>query len=251
MRHWVNLIKLVLLFLGLVALLSWVLSNLFASFLLLLVVDVVAFALCIFLYVQWHNRPVQIRCPACRKMVLSNTPWICGVCGHQNKETDTFSFLNECANCHAAPKAYECHHPHEQPTLIFFWEDQDSRTPARRLDSTVPHSKQRAEIVARRSESHEDKKHQIEMVRMDLVEARLNETLETIKKRMAYEPEKTDLEAHLKNLQQHMDIWTAVDEAARRQKKKNAEDFPNEPDERDRRDLIVDDWVFRKKSEGQ
>ena len=243
-------------FLTLVILVSWISANVFSSFAMMLAGDVVAFGVCAVLYLQSHKRPLHIRCDGCRKIILSNTPWICGECGHQNLDTENFSLLQECANCHTAPKAYKCHHPPSdnlRPSdhLIFFSVDRDKKNVAKRLVSEAPRSKRRAKSVAEMVESHEDKKLQIETVKLDLVEAQLNERLETIKKRAVVESPSSDLDAKLTSLKKHMDTWTAVDEAARQQKARNAEDCKDVPKERKRRDTIVDDWVFRQKAEGQ
>lgn len=247
---------LVVTFLALVSLASWVSANVFSSIAMMLVGDALAFGICAYLYLQWHKRPLAIRCEHCRKVVLSDTPWVCGECGNENLDTQNHSLLQECAQCHAAPKGYKCHHPTPEAVrpsehLIFFSEDKDKRNVAKRLATEASRTKLRARSVSKLTENHADKKHQIDMVRMELIEARLNESLEALKKRMADESGNIDMESQRKSLQRHMNKWTGVDKLAKEQKQQNAKDFPNDPDAREQSDSVVDDWVFRLKSEGK
>lgn len=54
--------------------------------------------------------PVSVTCNACRKIVSSNTPWVCGICKKPNLKADEFPFVACCEHCSAQPKAYKCHH---------------------------------------------------------------------------------------------------------------------------------------------
>jgi hypothetical protein len=74
------------------------------------------------LHVIWHMRPFRIRCPECRKIVLSNTPWVCGFCKEPNSNAVEHSLLDKCAHCGNEPKSYRCHHCEG---LIFFSDDRD------------------------------------------------------------------------------------------------------------------------------
>jgi len=58
------------------------------------------------------TKPIKIRCPACRKIVLSDLPWVCPWpwCKTQNLNTRHFSFLKACEKCGKLPTAFRCHY---------------------------------------------------------------------------------------------------------------------------------------------
>src|SRR6266702_8904280 len=73
-----------ILFLVCVVIFSIISSAMFrGSFLVMLAADLVAALLAYGIYVLWNTAPVRVRCPSCEKIVLSNTPWVCGFCGEK------------------------------------------------------------------------------------------------------------------------------------------------------------------------
>src|SRR5580765_7685769 len=98
----------VAIFFGLVVVLSWISANIFSSFLPMLVGDAVALAICYFLYLAWHDRPISLQCDneECRKLILSNTPWVCGFCKETNRNANEIPFVHKCAHCSDEAKTY-------------------------------------------------------------------------------------------------------------------------------------------------
>ena len=66
--------------------------------------------MCYFMFFILEKRPIKIWCPNCLKVVLSNTPWVCGFRGCKNENADDFPVVHRCEHCGAEPKAYKCHH---------------------------------------------------------------------------------------------------------------------------------------------
>lgn len=109
---------LMLLFLALVFVISWLAANV----ILMLAGDVVALGLVYYLYLTWRDQPVKLSCPHCEAVILSNTPWVCGFCKQTNRNASQFPFVDKCGHCSDETKTYRCHHCGE---LIFLTADQD------------------------------------------------------------------------------------------------------------------------------
>jgi hypothetical protein len=63
------------------------------------------------LYFFLESRAFIIKCPSCKKIIDTNTPWLCGFKSCRNENIDhQHPFIHECEHCHYIPKAYECHH---------------------------------------------------------------------------------------------------------------------------------------------
>jgi hypothetical protein len=63
-------------------------------------------------FAKWWNGNrslIKRLCPRCGKYVGSDLQWRCGRCGHENRNTREFSFLDKCEECKQPPKAYRCH----------------------------------------------------------------------------------------------------------------------------------------------
>lgn len=86
---------------------------------------IILIAVSLGLFFFLSNRPIDIRCPSCGKIIETNTPWICGVCGAKNMKVGDFPFIGRCSNekCRYEPKAYQCHHV-GCGKLIFLSKDQ-------------------------------------------------------------------------------------------------------------------------------
>ena len=100
----------------------------------LLIVDAVALGGVFYFYMLWNKRPIKFCCSECDALILSNRPWVCGVCGTKNTDTINFPFVYKCKNqdCGNEPKAYRCHHCEE---FIFLTEDRDTLNFAYSLNS--------------------------------------------------------------------------------------------------------------------
>lgn len=146
-------------FLTLAVLFSWMASRLFSSFVPLLFADVLAGLIAFYVYLHWNKQPVRLRCRHCRGIVLGNTPWVCGECGHQNLAVDRFPFNHECEACHLTPKAYQCHHCHQ---LMFLSDDEDKtrfayRIATPRAPESEEHSKTLKALHAKREQKEAER----------------------------------------------------------------------------------------------
>ena len=104
-----------------------------------------------------------------------NTPWVCGFKECSNHNTISFPFLNCCENCHAEPKAYECHHCGK----VIFSFSPISSFPTRR-DASIfrrptfpPRSARR--WGKRRKKKRQEEKQKREKKRHDIARAELDE----------------------------------------------------------------------------
>jgi hypothetical protein len=134
---------------------------------------VLYFLLTIFL----DKRTIGFRCPGCRGVILSNTPWVCKVCGAVNRNTEDHSFLATCGNLHCGvgPKAYRCHHK-GCDEIIYFTADHDSTNYASCVNTAAPRPNAGAVKTANDAEHIEHK-------RRELLMEELEEKLRIIKER--------------------------------------------------------------------
>jgi hypothetical protein len=199
-------------------------------------------------YVVWNKQPMRIRCKHCKGIVLCRTPWVCGECGHENWDVSKTSLLDECEECHLLPKAYLCHHCNQ---TMFLSQDQDQTNPARRISTQGHQPKARSEKQRQGEENFVQQKtsleRELETAKIVLAKEQVNAQIEVVKKGITVTDGQIQsaLDIQVKSLKAFMDVATAVSEAARRQKALNAQECQNNPAERRRRDLIVDEWVRR------
>lgn len=162
-----------------VGVLSWLLAP---NVIGLIIADGVGIGLAFYLKALWDKRPIKITCGHCDKVILSNTPWVCGECEAGNTDTDFFPFCFKCKSCTATPKAYKCHHCNK---IIFLSEDKDKTKYAYRLHS--PKEKPKAD-------EHLEKVEELRKSRTvkaeELSEARVEEELLEIKKRIKEKKQK-------------------------------------------------------------
>lgn len=242
-RPYVNMAVIAGLFILCVSALSIWVSNLLPGRLLpMLTVDAIALGGAYGLYMLWDKRPIWMRCGHCRKLISSNTPWFCTICNRPNRNSADYPFVHKCEHCGAEPKAYRCHHP-ECGKLIFLSADEDATNYAHRLNSPVEVQARESDVLAK-AQRKEDKEHDIEMARLEIVETQLNDRLKAIKD-SADKVRKPVLEARKESLKEFLDSHLAVEEAARQQKAANAEDCQDDKASLRRRNLAVDDWVRR------
>jgi len=216
----------------------------FQSFIPLLLGNALAGLIAYYAYVIWNKQPMRIRCLSCGGIVVCKTPWVCGECDHENWDVSKSTFLDECGNCHLSPKAYVCHHC-DKP--MFLSEDHDKTNPARRVNTEGRKPKERAEFQQKIEQGFDEKKRDIETAKLVLTEEQIKAQIKAVKKGVGV-PEVqmfTALDIKAESLKNFMEVGTAISEAARQQKALNTETFKNDPTERRKRDLLVDEWVRR------
>lgn len=116
----VNIAKLFLIFTPVIFFLSWLAYVVAPGMTSMLIVDVAAIAALYYLYTIWDSQPIPLLCDECGKLILSNTPWVCGFCQRVNANPGKYPFVDKCGHCENEPKAYRCHHCQE---LIFLTQD--------------------------------------------------------------------------------------------------------------------------------
>jgi len=72
----------------------------------MLIGDAIALVGAYYLYIVWDKRPIRLSCPKCERIISSNTPWVCGFCGKENRNANEFPFVDKCCHCGAEPKEY-------------------------------------------------------------------------------------------------------------------------------------------------
>jgi hypothetical protein len=249
-RTYVNLAVIAGLFiLAVTALSIWVSYLLPGRWLPLLAVDALALGGAYYLHLLWDKRPILLNCRHCGNIISSHTPWFCTDCKKPNHNTAEFPFVHQCEHCKAEPKAYKCHHP-TCKHMLFLSPDEDATNYAYRLNSPreVQPQEKRANEVLGKQQSKEDKEHAIEMARLEIIEAQLNERLEIIRANSGDKVKKPSLEASRENLQQFVDGRTAIEQAARLQKAANVEACKGDKASLRRDNLVVDEWVRRQKA---
>ena len=202
--------------------------------------DAVAIALLFYLYFFiLEKRPIRLDCPHCKRIILSNTPWVCKACTSKNTDTDNYSFLNKCNNCGVEPKAYRCHHK-GCGEIIFFTGDQDETNYASGLNSPaeVPKPDERTEKVKAKVETVEDKKKDIEI-------AELDEKLKTIKERVEGPKIKTPFEQKKESFEKYYDGVMGIREHARKKRAEAAETYKDDPESLKDANDAIDEFLKR------
>jgi hypothetical protein len=240
------------LFIFAVILMSWLVSIFYPGvFLLKLLGDAIALLGAYFLYIIWDKRPIRLRCENCRKIISSNTPWVCGVCKRPNRDAIEYPFVRHCGyeDCGAEPKTYRCHHCEE---FVFLTDDEDKINYAYRLNSPTEISKaeERAEKLKSKQEEVEDIDHEINMGRRTILKVQLDERLSEIKKK-SNKVLKPVGEAKREGLKEFFDAKAAVKQAAREQKAANAEKHKDNRRARMEDDAIVDLWAQNEMNKGE
>ena len=238
-RTVLNLAIIAAIFIASVVVLSWFASLLFSGFLPLLLVDAACIAGAYYLYILWDKRPIRLQCPECGRIILSNTPWVCGVCKQPNRNTTDYPFVHRCEHedCRAEPKAYKCHLCNE---LLFLSEDEDKTNYAHCLNSPdeIPEPDERVEKLKKVGEKKQDKADKIEL-------AELDERLRAIRKRLKVEKKKSAKEV----LKADVDSMMELEEAAIALKAEITEECKGDKARLKRRLLTVDKCFRRQMGE--
>jgi hypothetical protein len=190
--------------------------------------DVIVIAAAFSLYFfGLHKRAIGIECPSCGKYILTNTPWICGVCGAKNLRVDDFPFVGRCENkdCGVEPKAYQCHHCEK---LIFFTPDRQRINYAKCVNLPVkskPAGKgRRLDPAAELNEGIHITKLKVDKAKLDVELKGLNATLEPVKFKTIKE-----------RLRSGVMSKSELDDEVRRMKAEADEEFKNDPVGREKR----------------
>lgn len=195
--------------------------------------DVVAIGIVYYLYTQWNNRPIFIRCEKCRKSISSSTPWVCGFCKEPNRNAKEFPFVRECEHCHGEPKAYRCHHCTEM-MLVYLSEDKDTRNYAYCLN-TKGEAADPDEQTERQKEK-EQKQHQIEVAELELKLKAINEKRDGPKL-------KTPLEQKKEQFDRGYAASMGIREYAAKKRAEVAEELKNHPELLKQANDAIDDLL--------
>ena len=145
-------------FLIAISLTCWAVSQISDSlFVLLTLVGIVAIVV-YYIHISFVVRGIMFQCqnPKCKKLNSSNTPWVCGECGHKNIHPRSYPVIFKCENinCSSEPKAYRCHHCDK---LIFFTKDPDDKHFSYRLISRIKEPEVKPDEEAEQLKKHEKK----------------------------------------------------------------------------------------------
>ena len=234
-----------------VIVMSWLFS-VFAPGVLapMLVGDVIALGVAYYFYILWERRPIRLACPKCEKIILSNTPWVCGVCRKPNLNTTEFPFVHKCGNpdCGFEPKAYRCHHEDEDGIvcgeMIYLSEERDKLNYAYCLNA--PEEKSRSDTHTEKLQEMRESKEEIEM-RRDI--ALVREDLGIIRERLrSQRPEKKSAK---EVLQANVARVEELQEAGMELRAFYGEKYKGKKALRDRMIAAVDAEILRQSSEGK
>lgn len=151
-------------FVPLVFVLQWMLPFWVADGIAIVVV------FCFFFFYLQH-RAIALRCPSCGKLIESNTPWVCGVCGRKNLRVDNHPFVGRCESpeCACEPKAYQCHHK-GCGKLIFLSRDRIELNFAKCVNTPEPLEPQKKDPVAEKTSHRNSEKaellHELEVTKI-------------------------------------------------------------------------------------
>jgi hypothetical protein len=219
----------------------------FVNFILPFVIDcpeillfILTFAICgaWFLYFLLRmDDAVLIRCNNCGKDIETDRPWVCGVCHKAHTNASEFSFLGNCVNCGAEPKAYQCHHCLE---LIFLSKDElklNFATCANLPIETKPVKQDKVlENIAKLGKD-------IEITQLKVKKAELDVTLKGLNENLAPPPKK---KTAYEELEEYYLSMVGNDDAAEKWKAAIDAEFKNNPKERKKRHLVVKQWMLNR-----
>jgi hypothetical protein len=207
--------------------------------------DVVAAIILYFLLTSFlERRAIRFNCPGCKKVILSNTPWVCGACGEINRNTKAHSFLANCNNqvCGVEPKAYRCHHK-RCGHMIYLTADHDDTNYASCLNAEserpMPDEPdERAEKVKTDSENIEDKEREIRM-------AELEEKLRKIREQSKEPKIKSKFEQKKEAFDDFFEGAMGMREYAQKKRAEAAEKYKNDPESLKRANEAIDEFIRR------
>jgi hypothetical protein len=188
-----------------------------------------------------EKRPIKIRCPHCRKYIVTNTPWVCGACGKKNVRTDDFPFIFRCEHedCGVEPAAYECHH-RDCKKLIFLTED-ERRT---NIACCSDEKKERRGRDERAAKVRTDKE-KIEDKANELGVADLDAKLKEIRAKSEGPKIKTLAEQKREAFDSGYDAAMGVRAHARKRRAEAAEEFKDDPESLKDANDAIDDLLHR------
>ena len=208
------------------------LAFLAAQFWFAWIFDLVAIAVLFYLFFfVWDKRAVKIRCHHCRKILRTNTPWVCGFCQQKNEKVVEFPFVHQCEHCGAEPKAYKCHHCEQ---LLFLTEDHQEQNYAVCLNTEAKPPPTDAPTL--RKEEREKLEHDIYMTEGAV-------KLESDKQRLEFSKKKSPVEEIEESFNKHHARVMGAVEFARQQRAINAEKYKNDPEMLKAANDSIDDWL--------
>jgi len=220
--------------LGVFVSLVWILQF-FLSFFL---TDVIALAVAFILFFFYlRKRIFGITCSGCTNYIETDTPWKCGHCGTNNIQVYDFPFVNRCGNndCELEPKAYKCHHCGQ---MIFLSNDRNENNFAQCVNM-----KEIPKPVLGQKDANVDelakRMKDIKITELDIQKAKLDIEHNALKADL--EPKK--VKTPYQELEEYYLSMVGNEEAARKWRVAIDEEFKLDKDEREKRHIIVDQWV--------
>ncbi len=222
--------------------LSGLVAIIFTSFLPMFVVDAVGIGAAYYFYILWDKRAIRLQCRACKNIVLSNTPWVCGFCKESSKNANEHPFVDKCMHCGNEPKAYKCHHG-DCRKFIFLTDDRLETNYAYCLiaPSEVPEPPkpdERTVKVKAHQETKQDKEHELEV-------AKLDEQLKQIKERIDGPKIKTPFEQKKDSFDKYYDGVMGVREYACQKRAEAAERYKDNPELLKDANEAIDEFIRR------
>ncbi len=198
----------------------------------MLVVDGIAWGVAYGFYIICDKRPIRLRCPKCKKIILSNTPWVCGFCGKENRNANKNPFVDKCGHCEDEPKAYRCHHKiNEKPCgeLNFLTADPIERGYAYCVSSppaspdNEPEPVPRARVLKEHEEVKQDQQHRVDLAKLEAEWKQYND--------LTKEPKiKTPLDQKKAMADNEYSAMMGIHEWADKKRAEATELYKNEPD---------------------
>jgi len=187
------------------------------------------------LFFVWEKRPIKMRCPHCRKLLLSNTPWICGFCGKKNEHVDKFPFVHKCEHCHAEPKAYRCHH-RDCSGIMFLTEERVEDNCA--IFANLPPAPPVEDDIILHYKEKEKLMHELEITELAI-------KIDASKQRLEFGKKKSPLEEIQASFAKYDGRVMGSEEFARQQRLAYAEKYKDDPEMLERANATLAAWLIR------
>ena len=197
--------------------------------------DAIAIGFVYYLFTLWNKRPIGLLCDHCDAYLATNTPWVCGYCGHKNTNANDHPFIGPCAGCGNEPKAYKCHHETCGKT-IFFTRDKDESHCAHRLGSgPQPPVDTQAAKALEREEAKRDKENAVAMADLDV-------KLKEAKAKLAEPKVKTPYEQQQEKFTRFYEGILGADDIAEKALAAARIEFKDNPEALERREEVIKKW---------
>jgi hypothetical protein len=174
----------------------------------------------------------------CGKYIPSDAAWFCGYCDCNNTQGDASSFLDKCAMCGISPKSYICPHCTQ---INFLDEEPNSQKPARIVWSLKPTEGHPDEKEQKHREFLESK----EALEREIEIAALNKRLVRLKDSPEFKQEVSVREKLEKTFSDFDAQNMGIQMLERQRRREYAEEFQDEPEILEMKNLMLDAFVRR------